>query len=85
MNTTQFSVTTGNPQLIDVKNSQGQTLMGIQNDGAGVLTIEGRLTGNVNFAAMGTVAAATVSSITILPGLIEIRLSGVANTGTITG
>lgn len=85
MNTTQFSVTTGNPQLIDVKNSQGQTLMGIQNDGVGVLTIEGRLTGNVNFAAMGTVAAATVSSITILPGLIEIRLSGVANTGTITG
>lgn len=85
MNTTQFSVTTGNPQIIDVRNTQGQTLMGVQNDGAGVLTIEGKLTGNSNFAAMGVVAAATVSSITIVPGLIEVRLSGTANTGTITG
>lgn len=85
MNTTQFSVTTGNPQVIAVKNSQGQTLMGIQNDGAGVLTIEGKLTGNSNFAAMGTVAAATVSGISVVPGLVEIRLSGTANTGTITG
>jgi len=85
MNTTQFSVTTGNPQVIPVKNPGGQTLMAIQNDGAGVLTVEGKLAGNTNFAAMGTIAANTVSGITIVAGLVEIRLSGAANTGTISG
>lgn len=85
MNTTQFSVTTGNPQIILVANTQGQTLIGVQNDGAGVLTVEGKLAGNVNFAAIGTVAAATVMGMQIIPGLIEIRISGAANTGTITG
>ncbi len=85
MNTTQFNVSTGLPQTIPVANTQGQTLIGIQNDGAGVLTVEGQLTGNANWGALGTVAAATVSSITIVPGLTNIRLSGTANTGTITG
>ncbi len=85
MNTTQFSVTTGNPQIVNVANNVGQTLIGIQNDDAGTLTIEGQLTGNSNWGAMGTVAANTVSGISVVPGLINIRLSGTANTGTITG
>lgn len=82
-----FSVTTGVPQtiaispVIDPGNPQG--VIGVQNDGANVLTIEGKILGSSAWAAVGTVAAATIGAVTFLPGLTSIRLSSTAATGLV--
>jgi hypothetical protein len=80
---TVFSVTTGNPQTINLRTPGGPTIIGVQNDGAGVLTLEGKLGDSTSWAALGTVAAATISGIEMIPGLTSIRVSGTANTGVI--
>jgi len=82
-----FSVTTGNPQTIDVKtpidpsNPNGE--ISIQNDGANTLTVEGKLSGSSSWAALGTIPANTIQSISFVYGLVQIRVSATASTGTI--
>jgi len=82
-----FSVTTGNPQPIDVKtpidpsNPNGE--ISIQNDGPNTLTVEGKLSGSSSWAALGTVPANTINSISFVYGLVQIQLSATAATGTV--
>jgi len=87
MSIVTFSVTTGNPQTIDVKtpldpsNPNGE--ISIHNDGANTLTVEGKLPGAADWAALGTVPATTINSISFVYGLVQIRLSSTDAEGVI--
>ena len=87
MSITQFSVTTGSPQVIDVESrhqpNNPNGVMGVQNDGAVELTVNGKLIGNSNWALLGTVPANSINGIAFIPGLVQIQLDASEAEGTV--
>lgn len=89
MATLTYTATTGTPfELTGLNNptspNNPQGVISIQNDGAGAVTVKGKIGDSASWATIGTVAAASIGSPVFLPGLVAIRLEATNSTGTIS-